>query len=280
MVEPGTYEWYRDMDEANRLITLDFPTKPEIRHPFDVPIHPRILRAISVAKAVYIDRLEGFLKFAGNFARIKNKAEGSQPGWINDWIPGLDSVSLYCFIAQNNPRRYIEIGSGISTTFVRRAISDHDLGTKIVSIDPHPRQEIDAICDEVIRLPLEKVDPTFFDGIDGRDIVFCDNSHRSFQNSDVTVYMTEMLPTMLGKGVLTGVHDIFLPYDYPQDWLGRYYNEQYLLVGYVLGRAFEVVLPCYFCCRDSECSVVLRDLWALPEFNGGNPGGGIFWIRT
>ena len=49
------------------------------------------------------------------------------------------------------PRRFIEIGSGNSTKFARRAIRDHWLNTSIVSIDPFPRSEIDAICDEVVR---------------------------------------------------------------------------------------------------------------------------------
>jgi hypothetical protein len=25
------------------------------------------------------------------------------------------------------------------------------------------------------------------------------------------------------------LHDIFLPWDYPEEWRGRYYSEQYLL---------------------------------------------------
>ena len=45
---------------------------------------------------------------------------------------------------QATVRQMLEIGSGNSTKFARRAIRDHRLCTRITSIDPHPRAEIDA----------------------------------------------------------------------------------------------------------------------------------------
>jgi hypothetical protein len=64
-------------------------------------------------------------------------------------------LSTVGIVTKLNPKRYIEVGSGNSTKYVRRAISDHGLRTKIISIDPHPRAVIDTICDEVIRERLE-----------------------------------------------------------------------------------------------------------------------------
>ena len=40
----------------------------------------------------------------------------------------------------------MQIGSGNSTKIARKAINDQKLKTKITSIDPHPRIEIDLIC--------------------------------------------------------------------------------------------------------------------------------------
>jgi len=51
----------------------------------------------------------------------------------------------------------MEIGSGNSTKFVARAKRDGALSARIVSIDPQPRAEVDRLCDEVIRAPLETV---------------------------------------------------------------------------------------------------------------------------
>ena len=48
-------------------------------------------------------------------------------------------------------------------------------------------------------------------------MVFFDGSHRTFMNSDATVFFLEVLPT-LPAGTLVGIHDIYLPDDYPADW--------------------------------------------------------------
>jgi hypothetical protein len=73
------------------------------------------------------------------------------PRWMNGSFPGLDAVSLYGLLTRHDPSVYVEIGSGNSTRFARRAIEDHGLRTRIVSVDPHPRRDVDAICDQVVR---------------------------------------------------------------------------------------------------------------------------------
>ena len=160
-----------------------------------------------------------------------------EPHWDNGMIPALDGALLYAMVRELRPRTYLEVGSGNSTKFVRKAIRDGGLETRIVSIDPHPRAGIDALCDEVIRQPFEDVaDTTYADLLQANDMVFIDNSHRSFPNSDVTVFFTETLAA-LPAGIIYGIHDIFLPADYPDVWMDRFYNEQYLLVAYLLGGA-------------------------------------------
>jgi hypothetical protein len=72
-------------------------------------------------------------------------------------------MQLYAIVATNKPRTLIEVGSGNSTRFARRAIRDHSLNSQIISIDPQPRVEVTALCDEVIRLPLEQVDLQIFE---------------------------------------------------------------------------------------------------------------------
>jgi hypothetical protein len=141
---------------------------------------------------------------------------------------------LYSLLAQHNPRHYVEVGSGNSTKFARRAIRDHGLQTRITSIDPFPRAEIDSICDRVIREPVEHVALDTFDMLQPGDILFIDSSHRTFMNSDVTALSLDVLPR-LPAGVIVEVHDITLPGDYPPQWTGRYYSEQYLLAAYLLG---------------------------------------------
>jgi hypothetical protein len=219
-------------------------------------------------------------KHIGLLLRIPRKQiEFSAPFWANDWFPPFDGAALYCLIAEQSPRNYIEVGSGISTRFARQAISDLNLPTRIISIDPHPHNVIDSLCDEVIRSRMEDVPRDFWETIGPEDMLFVDNSHRSFSNSDVTVFFTEVLPA-LQAGTIWGLHDIFLPWDYPEEWRDRFYNEQYLLLSYLLGGADgdEIILPIHWAAAQPQLHGILAPLWTHASLRGLGTGGG-FWMR-
>lgn len=207
-------------------------------------------------------------------------ASDVDPIWVNGYLPGLDSVALYGFLSALNPENYIEIGSGNSTKFARRAILDNKLRTKITSIDPYPRAEIDKICDNIIRKPMEDVDVSFFEKMGPGDILFVDNSHRIFMNSDSTVVLLDILP-VLKPGVIVEFHDIFLPYDYPPEWIPRYYSEQYGLAAYLLGggHTLQIILANNFISNDPELSLILSPLWDHPRMKGVYHGGGSLWMQ-
>jgi hypothetical protein len=173
----------------------------------------------------------------------------------------------------------VEIGSGNSTKFVNRAVRRNNLGTKIVSIDPHPRAEIDTICDELIRRPLEDMDLRLFDTLEAGDILMIDNSHRCFQNSDVTVVFLEVLPR-LKPGVLIYIDDIYLPSDYPPEWSFRYYSEQYLLAVLLLAdrTRYEVILPCQFLATSERLTGVVHSFWDEVGLRSVGGIGNGFWM--
>jgi Methyltransferase domain len=181
----------------------------------------------------------------------------------------------------HRPKLYLEIGSGISTAFARRAVQDLGLSTRIVSIDPEPRAAIDAMCDEVVRDGLETCDITLFDRLQPGDILFLDGSHRAFMNSDVTVFMIDILPR-LKPGVLVHVHDIALPWDYPDMFVDWYWSEAYMLAAYLIGARNRVrpVFPTAWVCRDPH----FNDWFAQPPLvdlgsaNDGWRGGGSMWF--
>ena len=223
--------------EPVAAIELDYPVRPRSRYGWGAPPHPQLQALLVSGTDHYRTVLEGFLAHAGELASVTVDAPESagDPQWGNDYLPGLDAVALYAFVADLAPALYLEVGSGNSTKFAARAIRDHALPTRVVSIDPFPRAEIDALCDEVIRQPAEDVDLAVYDALAAGDILFIDNSHRVLQNSDATVMLTEVVPA-LAPGVLVGIHDIFLPEDYPPQWADRWYSEQYLLAAWLLGR--------------------------------------------
>lgn len=189
-------------------------------------------------------------------------------------------MALHAVLCTRNPSLLVEIGSGISTKFARRAIVGHGLRTRVVSIDPQPRNQIDRLVDRSIRAPLETVDQQVFDEVGENDIVFLDSSHRAFQNSDVTTFFLEVLPR-LKPGVIIHVHDIYLPYDYPAGHLWRLWNEQYLLATALLygGEALEIVFPCWYVSQDSELSGQTNALLRKGGLASLSVHGASFWMR-
>ncbi|HEX5259112.1 MAG TPA: class I SAM-dependent methyltransferase [Sphingomicrobium sp.] len=245
-------------------VFLDYPIDPRPRYGYGLPPHPELYALIDSNRSVYMDMLRSLERYAAQLSAIRQREDdaATEPHWRNGYIPGLDALTLYCFAAMNDPSLYVEIGSGNSTKFVRRSITDNHLHTKIVSIDPTPRAEIDSICDEVIREPLENLDFALFDRLGAGDILVFDGSHMVFQNSDATAFFLEIMPR-LASGVMVYVDDIFLPYDYPPEWRERFYSEQYILGALLLGdemNRYEVTFPNVFIDSDEELSQIASAL--------------------
>lgn len=210
-----------------------------------------------------------------------NPASGT-PYWVNGYLPGLDAALLYALIAGRSPRRYVEVGSGHSTRFAARAIRDHGLETRIHAYDPAPRAAVEGLVHEIRRARVEDLPEGEIPSLlESGDILFFDGSHRALQNSDVTVFFLEILPA-LRPGVLVQVHDICLPWDYPPEWSGRWYSEQYLLAAHLLGggAGTRLVCSCAFAGTDPECAAMLAPLWSRPALAGVERGGSSFWMET
>jgi hypothetical protein len=197
-------------------------------------------------------------------------------------LPGLDMVNLYGILALMQPTQYIEIGSGNSTKMARKAIVDCNLATKITSIDPYIRAAIDHLADTIIRQPFEALQnhDWIVETLKANDILFIDNSHRVFANSDAMICLLELLPR-LKPGVLVHIHDVYLPYDYPQFMCDRFYNEQYVLAALVMAqpKRYQPFMPNFFVSEDPELSQILTPLWQHPQMAGVEKHGGSFWLQ-
>jgi len=260
---------------------LEYPVKLEPRYGYGKAPHTKLYEIINRNRTAYKRTLESFLRFKDDFLGIplETPPESPEPCWFNHWLGALDSVTLFSLLCLHNPKRYFEIGSGWSTKFARKAITNHKLRTKIASLDPYPRAEIDPLCDNVIREPLEDADLSVFDKLEAGDILFVDGSHHCCMNSDVAVFFLDVLPR-LKAGVFVQFHDIFLPYDYPPEWK-CYYSEQYLLAVYILAESkkFDIILPNAFITNDTELSGILNTLWDATNTRELTQGLS-FWIQT
>ncbi|HHE46607.1 MAG TPA: class I SAM-dependent methyltransferase [Bacteroidetes bacterium] len=263
-------------------IFLEYPHHPAPRYGHGKPPHPGLYELIDSQRDSIRATLQSFVQFKPYLQQITltKPVAAEEPYWLNGWLPAYDGAGIYCMTALHKPGNFIEVGSGNSTRFARQAIRDHGLNTRITSIDPQPRAEINSICDAIIRKPLQDVDISIFDQLESNDILYVDGSHYCFQNSDVTVIFLDVLPK-LKPGVIVHFHDISLPYDYPPQWNERYYNEQYLLATALLtgGERFSILLPNGFISLDGELRTVFDLLWEDPALHGVEKHGGSFWMR-
>jgi predicted O-methyltransferase YrrM len=146
----------------------------------------------------------------------------------------MDARLLYYFILTNKPKNIIEIGSGNSTLLMCKLNKLYNLNINITCIEPYPTDYLIRMHNEgyltLIKEKLENVNLSIYETLNENDILFIDSSHVVKINSDVMFYFTQIFP-VLKKNVLIHIHDIFFPYEYPENWIkeGRFWNEQYFL---------------------------------------------------
>ena len=227
------YAWRLDEFTRGQAIELDYPVDPRPRYSSGHP-HPELWAWFDRQRSACAATLDVVSSDLSTLERIPSTtADPHAPFWNNIFFSALDAMTLHALIGARRPRRIVEVGSGNSTKFMRHTIDAHHVHAELVSIDPRPRAEIDGLCTRVVRQRLETVDQQLFSGLTRGDLLFIDSSHRAFTNSDVTTFFLEILPR-LPSGVVVHVHDIFLPWDYPAEWSGRYYSEQYLMACWLL----------------------------------------------
>lgn len=266
-------------------LILEYKVDMKPRYGYGKKPHEGLYNIINSQRANYEKFIAEILKFVPVFNTIKTSDKESnenEPAWNNGFLPGLDIIALYTFLNQYKPKKYIEIGSGNSTKVARKSIKDNGLSTKIISIDPFPRANIDHLADTVIRQPLENMSSytSITEELEAGDILFIDNSHRCLPNSDATVCFLELLP-QLKPGVIVHIHDIYLPYDYPQEMCDRFYSEQYVLAAFFLAnpKKYEVLLPGIFVSEDKTLAAMLEPVWKSENTNNVERHGGSFWFK-
>jgi len=276
-----------NLNESNKPYNLqlgrDFYNL-KARYGHSCPHHEKIAEKLSLFRDNYRQFIQRLSALGDFFAEIpveqsSDPEQATTPYWSNNYLPAGDAIALCGFLFTHNPVVYLEVGSGNSTKFARRVISHFNLRTKIISIDPSPRAEIDAICDKVVRAPIEIVPQSVFDALRKDNILFIDGSHRSLMNSDVTRLFMDILPN-LNPGVVVHFHDICWPSDYPDSWKNRLYNEQYLLgVLLLFGTGYEILYASKYVSSDSdlrsEFEAVLRR--SLPDRCGCE--GSSLWMK-
>ncbi len=280
---PRLRNWFLMLRGQRYPIFLEYRFESQARYGYGKPPHSGLTTILRRHHYEYEKQIALLVDLAAELKAIPHVSAANRPdlpAWQNPMLPPLDAISLLSIVKQQKPKRYFEVGSGNSTKFVHWAIKRWSLETKITSIDPEPRAEIDALADRCLRQPLESVDLTIFDELEAGDVLFIDNSHRSFMNSDVTVSFLDVLPR-LKPGIAVGFHDINIPWDYPNEVAERYYSEQYLLSAFLLGGGgnTRVIAPMFYFGVEESLARKLTPLWSalgLPSTSRGSA----FWLLT
>jgi hypothetical protein len=274
---------YRFLSPKFQNLFLDYPVDFKPRYGHGKPPHTALYDIIAANRDTYQYLLSKALDLKESIWQIKEakrERDTTKPGWNNGFLPGLDIIGIYTMLAEFKPKKYIEIGSGNSTKVAYKAKQEQQLDTEIISIDPMPRAEIDQLADVVIRQPFENIDLNLLYTLDENDILFVDNSHRILPNSDAMVFFMDILPK-LKKGVIVHIHDVYLPYDYPQFMCDRFYSEQYGLAFYLLANPtkYETLLPNFFIAEDPALAATIAPIWQHENLSHVEKHGGSFWLR-
>lgn len=276
--------WYHFLHPRFQSLFLEYHTRFEPRFGHGKPAHPELLQIVEKERNTYKDILYKTKKYHARLQQIRKNTDAAVaadlPTWNNGFLPGLDILMLYTLIATHKPQRYVEVGSGNSTKVAALAVREHSPETQITSIDPYPRAEIDRLATHLFRQPFESLETHFLEDLAPNDILFIDNSHRVLPNSDATVFFLELLPR-LKKGVIVHIHDIYIPFDYPQFMCDRFYSEQYILAAFILANPdkYKTIFPAMYISENKELASEVENIWKHPNTKNVEKHGGSYWIQ-
>jgi len=210
-----------------------------------------------------IDRFKATLKeliegYGDEFSSLPPFAHARSLGFGPGYTE-LDAMVLYMTVRDLRPKRYVEVGGGLSTYYCglagERNAADGAPVT-IRCIEPSPVERLGTIPGvDVIRSEVQDVDVGLFLDLEADDVLAIDSSHIVRIDGDVPFLYLEVLPR-LSQGVVVQVHDIPFPYNIPfppERWvLGRtrdapawpvYWNEAMILQAFLaFNRDFEVTM--------------------------------------
>ncbi len=196
------------------------------------------------------------------------------------------AAGLHTILRNYKPKNVFEIGSGYSSRVISKAL---DLNAKDGAecyyeiIDPYPNDVIKNKLKNVGKINeqrVELVSPDLFTRLQENDVLFIDSGHTVRVGGDVNYLYLEVLP-ILAKGVIIHIHDINLPYEYPEVYCTNpsfrvFWTEAYLLQAFLaFNTSFEVMLGMTFI-QTQHMDVFMK---AFPKYQSDFSRSGSFWIR-
>jgi len=246
---------------------------------------PRSLPGIDLRVTSAFELLARLKPFAAELDVIPYESSSDAPFWFTteflQSFPDYDTAVLYSMLRHLKPKRYVELGLGYSSIVSSYALQRNQrdgAGCDAVYADPEPRLPMDKVLTtgRLLRKRVQEIPLEVFTALQDGDILFIDTSHVLKLQSDVEHEINRILPS-LAPGVWIHFHDVFTPYDYPEEWIRQqvrlWANEQYavecLLTG---GNRYQIEIPLHYLVRDYPTPV--REFYPR-----GRTRGQSLWLR-
>lgn len=216
--------------------------------------HASALPGIEVDLDAQVERLETHCLPYREEYRGNPVYERGVDDHYGDGYDYVESQALYAFVRSAQPRRIVEVGSGLSTFLMDEAgtVNAEEGGRRpeITCVEPNPTDRLRELVDESAAVELraervQAVDRSLFTDLSADDFVFVDSTHTVAPGSDVNHLLLEVVPR-LPDGVVIHFHDVFLPYDYARDTLQTFFHwsETSLLRALLVGNDDLSILFC------------------------------------
>lgn len=204
-------------------------------------------------------KLDQLLAAHGEELKQLPSYEVSREAGFGAGYPETDAIVLYLMLRDLRPRRYLEVGGGLSTYYCALASSQQAQTGEPISItciEPYPSAQLEAMPEvELIVDQVQNVDLSHFTALEAGDVLFIDSTHVVGIDSDASFLLLEVLPR-LQVGVVVHIHDVPFPYNTPfppEQWvLGQerysphwpfYWNEAMALQAFLaFNDSFELTL--------------------------------------
>jgi predicted O-methyltransferase YrrM len=242
----------------------------------------RSLPGIELAEEKQIGLVRQLAAYYGEVPFTEHKQDGARYYFENPYLGHGSSIILYSMMRHFRPKRIVEVGSGFSSAAMLD-VNDRffDGGIRFTFVEPYPERLLSLLSDRdkhrhrICKDIVQNVPPDMFAELESNDILFIDSSHVAKVGSDVGYLLGEVLP-LLKKGVIVHIHDIYWPFEYPEDWVlsGKAWNEAYMVKAFLqFNNCFEIILfNSYLATHQQKLMQECLPLF-LPD------GGSGLWLR-
>jgi predicted O-methyltransferase YrrM len=182
-----------------------------------------------------------------SYDELKRRRQG--PGFTI-----VDAMVLYMTLRREKPARYVEVGSGLSTSYAVLAAEKNAAEGRPMAmtvIDPFASEATRALPGvEVLAKEAQDVPADWYARLQAGDVLFIDSTHIVRVDGEVPHLVLEVLPT-LRPGVLVHVHDVHFPYSGPADPAAYVFNRRWPML------FTEAMLVQAYLCNNPRAGIVL-----------------------